>query len=57
MPATSEKILSIFDCRADWNRLESFGQLQTGTELEDCGMLFARIDEEKLLAEIFAGKE
>ncbi|MBQ9558141.1 MAG: methionine--tRNA ligase [Clostridia bacterium] len=57
MPATSEKILSIFDCKADWNRLESFGQLQTGTELEDCGILFARIDEEKLLAEIFAGKE
>ena len=57
MPATSEKILSIFDCKADWNRLESFGQLQTGTELEDCGMLFARIDEEKLLAEIFAEKE
>ncbi|MBR5942729.1 MAG: methionine--tRNA ligase, partial [Clostridia bacterium] len=57
MPATSGKILSIFDCKADWNRLESFGQLQTGTELEDCGMLFARIDEEKLLAEIFADKE
>ncbi|MBO4583832.1 MAG: methionine--tRNA ligase [Clostridia bacterium] len=57
MPATSEKILSIFDCKADWNRLESFGQLQTGTELEDCGILFARIDEEKLLAEIFADKE
>ncbi len=57
MPATSEKILSIFDCKADWNRLESFGQLQTGTDLEDCGMLFARIDEEKLLAEIFAEKE
>ena len=57
MPATSEKILSIFDCKADWNRLESFGQLQTGTDLEDCGMLFARIDEEKLLAEIFADKE
>ena len=57
MPATSEKILSVFDCKADWNRLESFGQLQTGTELEDCGILFARIDEEKLLAEIFAEKE
>ena len=57
MPETSEKILGIFDMKADWSRLESFGQLQTGTELEDCGILFARIDEEKMLAEIFGEKE
>jgi len=57
MPATSEKILGIFECKADWNRLESFGQLQSGTELNDCGILFARIDEEKMLSEIFSEKE
>ena len=57
MPTTSEKILGIFECKADWNRLESFGQLQSGTELNDCGILFARIDEEKMLSEIFSEKE
>lgn len=54
MPETAEKILSVLDCEADWSRLQSFGQLQSGTELKDCGILFARIEEKKLLDELCA---
>ena len=53
LPATSEKILSVFNEANDWDSLESFGKLLSGTQLCDCGILFMRIDEDKLLQEIF----
>ncbi len=53
MTVTSDKILSVFGETADFEKL-SFGGLKSGIELCDCGMLFARIeDEDKLLKEIF----
>ena len=52
LTATSDRILSVFGESADFGTL-SFGSLRSGTVLGDCGMLFARIeDEDKLLTEI-----
>ena len=53
IPQTSEKILSVFSLSADeWS--EKTGELSSGITLADCPVLFARIDEEKTLAEIAA---
>ena len=56
LPATAEKILAAFSLSpADWSN--ETGLLQAGLELKDCPMLFARLDEEKLLSEIHAKNE
>ncbi len=55
IPASSDAIMSSLgtDMR-DYDALESFGGLAAGGTVGDAAPLFARIDEEKLLAEIAA---
>ncbi|MDD6312254.1 MAG: methionine--tRNA ligase [Firmicutes bacterium] len=53
--ASAEKILSVFGLEGREILFENdavYGLLESGTELRDCGILFARIDEEKTLKEI-----
>jgi methionyl-tRNA synthetase len=51
LPETAQKILAAFDLKCEeWN--DELGALKAGMTLGDCPMLFARLDEEKLLNEI-----
>ena len=55
IPATSEKIFAMLKTDArGYDSLEAFGGLEAGHEIGECEMLFSRIDEEKMLAEIAA---
>ena len=55
-PQTSDRILSVFGLKAeDWT--DKTGELASGVTLADCPVLFARIDEEKMLTEIAAAHE
>lgn len=57
MPETAEKVLCALKCEADWESVQKFGAMKSGTELESLPILFARIDEEELLKKIFEEKE
>ena len=58
MPETSDKIFEQLNCDIkDYNSLKVFGALKTGTRVGDAKALFARIDSEKMLAEIAAKQE
>ena len=53
MPETSEKIFAQMNCDIkDYDSLENFGALKAGEKVGKAEALFARIDAEKMLAEI-----
>lgn len=53
LPSTAERILSDFgDCPRALDAGTRFGALKGGTRLSDAGILFARVDEQKLLERI-----
>lgn len=53
MTSTSDKILSSIGAESGDFSLLGFGGLVPGGKVTDCGILFTRIDEEKLLKELF----
>ena len=58
MPETSEKIFAQMNCDIkDYDSLETFGALKTGEKVGKAEALFARIDAEKMLAEIAEKQE
>lgn len=58
MPETSEKIFAQMNCDIkDYDSLESFGALKAGEKVGKAEALFARIDSEKMLAEIAERQE
>lgn len=58
MPETSEKIFAQMNCDIkDYDSLENFGALKAGKKVGKAEALFARIDAEKMLAEIAAKQE
>ena len=58
MPETSEKIFAQMNCNIkDYDSLESFGALKAGEKVGKAEALFARIDAEKMLAEIAEKQE
>lgn len=58
MPATAEKIFEQMNCDIkDYDSLESFGSLNSGVAVGKAEALFARIDTEKMLADIAAKQE
>lgn len=58
MPETAEKIFAQMNCDVkDYDSLESFGAVQPGTTVGKAEALFARIDAEKMLADIAAKQE
>lgn len=58
MPETAEKIFAQMNCDVkDYDSLESFGAVQPGTTVGNAEALFARIDAEKMLADIAAKQE
>lgn len=58
MPETAEKIFAQMNCDIkDYDSLESFGAIKAGTAVGKAEALFARIDAEKMLADIAAKQE
>lgn len=58
MPQTAEKIFEQMNCDIkDYDSLASFGALKDGTSVGEAKALFARIDAEKMLADIAAKQE
>lgn len=58
MPETSEKIFTQMNCDIkDYDSLENFGALKSGEKVGKAEALFARIDAEKMLAEIAEKQE
>lgn len=58
MPETAEKIFTQMNCDVkDYDSLESFGGIKAGTIVGKAEALFARIDSEKMLADIAAKQE
>lgn len=58
MPETSEKIFAQMNCDIkDYDSLENFGALKAGEKVGKAEALFARIDAEKMLAEITEKQE
>lgn len=58
MPETTEKIFTQMNCDVkDYDSLESFGSIKAGTIVGKAEALFARIDSEKMLADIAAKQE
>lgn len=58
MPTSCEKILEVLGAKDDeFESAENFGGLKSGVAVGDIGVLFARIDEQKMLAEIAAQSE
>lgn len=54
MPETADKIFSQMNCDVkDYDSLAEFGQTKAGTKVQEAKALFARIDAEKTLAEIY----
>ena len=53
MPQTAEKIFEQMNCDIkDYDSMNTFGALKAGTKVNEAQALFARIDAEKMLAEI-----
>lgn len=53
MPETAQKIFEQMNCdTTDYDSLETFGATKAGTQVGEAKALFARIDAEKMLAEI-----
>ncbi len=58
MPETSEKIFNQMNCNIkDYKSLETFGATKAGTKVGTAQALFARIDAEKMLADIAKKQE
>lgn len=58
MPQTAEKIFEQMNCDIkDYDSMETFGALKAGTKVNEAQALFARIDAEKMLAEIAQKQE
>ncbi|MDE6766987.1 MAG: methionine--tRNA ligase subunit beta, partial [Eubacterium sp.] len=58
MPETAEKIFAQMNCDIkDYDSLENFGSTKAGVKVGTAEALFARIDAEKMLAEIAAKQE
>lgn len=58
MPQTAEKIFEQMNCDIkDYDSLEAFGALKAGNSVDQAKALFARIDAEKMLADIAAKQE
>lgn len=58
MPETAEKILAQMNCEIkDYSSLDEFGATVEGTKVNAAEALFARIDSEKMLADIAAKQE
>jgi methionyl-tRNA synthetase len=58
IPATAEEILNELGTdKRDFASLEGFGGMVAGTEVADSKVLFARVDEEKKLAEFEAERQ
>ena len=58
MPSTAEKIFEQMNCDCrDYDSLTAFGQLKDGVQVGKAEALFARIDAEKMLADIAAKQE
>ena len=58
MPQTAEKIFEQMNCDIkDYDSMNTFGALKAGTKVNDAQALFARIDSEKMLAEIAQKQE
>ncbi|MBD5082815.1 MAG: methionine--tRNA ligase [Clostridiales bacterium] len=58
MPETSEKIFAQINCDIkDYASLENFGSIKAGVTVGNAEALFARIDSEKMLADIAAKQE
>ncbi|MBE6649887.1 MAG: methionine--tRNA ligase [Ruminococcaceae bacterium] len=53
IPNSCEKIVSAFNgVPFDWSSAQNFGEIKPGTTISDLEILFARIDEEKMLKKI-----
>lgn len=58
MPQTAEKIFEQMNCDIkDYDSMNNFGALKAGTKVNEAQALFARIDSEKMLAEIAQKQE
>lgn len=58
MPQTAEKIFEQMNCDIkDYGSMNTFGALKAGTKVNEAQALFARIDAEKMLAEIAQKQE
>lgn len=58
MPQTAEKIFEQMNCDIkDYDSMNTFGALKAGTRVNEAQALFARIDSEKMLAEIAQKQE
>ena len=58
MPQTAEKIFEQMNCDIkDYDSMNTFGALKAGTKVNEAQALFARIDSEKMLAEIARKQE
>lgn len=58
MPQTAEKIFEQMNCDIkDYDSMNTFGALKAGTKVNEAQVLFARIDSEKMLAEIAQKQE
>ena len=58
MPQTAEKIFEQMSCDIkDYDSMNTFGALKAGTKVNEAQALFARIDSEKMLAEIAQKQE
>ena len=58
MPQTAEKIFEQMNCDIkDYESMNTFGALKAGTKVNEAQALFARIDAEKMLAEIAQKQE
>ena len=58
MPQTAEKIFEQMNCDIkDYDSMNTFGALKAGTKVNEAQALFARIDAEKMLAEIAQKQE
>ena len=58
MPQTAEKIFEQMNCDIkDYDSMNTFGALKAGTKVNEAQALFARIDAEKMLAEIAKKQE
>lgn len=58
MPQTAERIFEQMNCDIkDYDSMNTFGALKAGTKVNEAQALFARIDSEKMLAEIAQKQE
>lgn len=58
IPATADKIFAQLNTdKRDYDSIENFGTLEAGRTVGDAAVLFARLDEEKILADVAAKRE